>query len=1512
MTWQNNFYSIIPGVVSNAYDTSKSYLSKYPLQLAGLGALAVVTVGSGGVLTYAIATGLLAKGAISAAGNAWEGLKKDVVKEPHESLLSLKSQLSEIIEKPDTITPDKVRELQANLTLLSANDGALVGELASQLRPHGFTLKMIREIAENKHLDTVWELLNELKEPSKVEDLRKLAQFIDSCIIDQTGYLPNLINKVDPTAPQTNQPADDGKGIISQGMTIIGKRFTKNKGNAPKEGTLLKQLENARKLFTIENVIKQPPKELRPLQPLLTNYLNDPNERTVENIKKLHERLVPLTNNDNELLKQIAPDLSHEQLLLCNFTFEMVEEFSNDAHLDVNQLSQEEVLRCLHAFNQLVASYMDKNKGFIVQLLDSVDPTIPKVTPPKKEDSLLSRVGEVIKEEFTQRNFTKEAATEFATKKINESTSGGFNFVKKGIGGLFGKPTTNQPTDGPRVVDVTNDPEASTEEGTISQFLSYGISYLKGMAGNGGGFLSKLAASTFAGWLISGVNLFLPEMRKANVPEQAVTAFEQILSSLTKAQESGDFSAVISQMEAAGKVMKENNIIMSVHGFQIPLIGAPSEKKDLIETSYSDNIALLKEAINAPLPPPAQNQNWENLALEENTKLVYNISNFLALKHIYEDVCGLKPDYETFYLTLIAQATKNGSATSTKKLKELLLQKLEEKNVGYLRRVWAGWKFSGFRLLTKKYTAKAVTVYFKEIFKYISENKSDDFNTLRKMMMTNFTGYLTTLGGAYSSIANDPRPSGTKEQMLENELSKKESNRGFEPLELYKELARTVIAKMTGEGIFSWITWQLTKLFLDPAQIVKELVDTSTTMQDVRGYSHALNSVIREELDEIWDLLRAEHLNPQTDTNPAVPNEVSEGNRKQMSALVKNLFEVLGKGKCDTLDELRRLLAEKDMTAKINQTIDGFYIPDVIDKISALLAVTIESLAKEDQLQKLTYKFSSLLNQSFVVGNVVTQEEMQDEERKIAKRSEQILLYAVNAAINDLYDTSGKKQQAETNRFITDLQKQSDRYFNGSQTLSGAKQDLIDLARMQDIASLEAKNKINKITEEALAYANYCHETDLAVKSAQLSSSNKEEVSKRCLSIAEKSSPFIEAVAKLKTHSNSLEDIRTGAPHLQGIEAVLADLGLKLFNNKTTLTAEDIAYAEARVQTLEGHTTALKKMRDSKKSLEQISTDMQQVSSLSRKLESAGQDERLLAELKADLLKYWNSIKKTNAEITIANLKKQGFIEEQKRILQQNAKDLNELFDLNMGLSQIISQTQSIATILVDLTRANATKLLQEELIKPNSIFDQIVYEKKQHIGKLFKNAELDTKVASLKQKLLGSVPSAFRTKLLDELKIIHEAPIEAQVIDAQRHFLDYLSQAVDKSANPIMADERVKYYTSFNTIREGAQRTHLLDQTNVDRAKRGVYEATAEAGRLLETLSAWQKAEIKPISYINFCPMDLKGPQDITSGIIYGRVREHMNGFLSFLKRDDTYRYGLLHHLFLIPYIQARKGPKV
>lgn len=1460
MTGQNSYYSILSGAAYNAYDVSKSYMSKNPLQAAalGLGAIGIIAIGPVGTL----AIGLVTKGSITAIGNAWEGLKQDTIIEPHGALISLKSQLNGMIKKPDAIAPDTVRELNANLTLLSDNDGAILNELAPQLHPHRFTLKMIREIAENEHLDFEYELLDELKEPSTREDLRKLAQFIDTCITSQTGYLPQLKEK------------------------------TKN--------------------ISTQNVLKQPPKELRPLQPLLGKYLNDPNARTLENVKVLHRHLTTLLNNDHQLLIEIAPDLSKEQLQLCDSTFDMIDDFTNNGNLDVNQLNAEETIQCIQAFTQFFNDCMNNRKGLIVQLFDHFHPTTTQVKPANDGKTFVSQLGEVIQEEFTQRNFTKKAVTDFATEKLSATAGGGYNFVKNGIGGLFGKPTLKQPTDAPKVEDVTNEPDASAEGSTVSQFLSYGGSYLKGLLGNGGGVISKLAVSTFAGWLIYGADLFLKEMKKSKVPDQAIAAFEQILISLNEAQESGNFSAVLTQIETARKVLEDNGIITSVHGFSIPWIGAPSEKKEVVETSYSDNIALLKEAIAAPFAPPAQKQNWEDLALGENKKLVYNISNFLALKHIYEEVCGLKPDYETFYLNLIAEATKNGE-TSTSKLKQILLRKLEEKNVGYLRRVWAGWKFSGFRLLTKKYTAKAVIVYFKEIFKYISENKSDDFNTLRKMMMTNFTGYLTTLGGAYSSIANDPHPSGTKEQMLESELSKKGANRGFEPLELYKELARTVISKMTGEGIFSWITWQFTKLFLDPAQIVKEIVDTSTTMQDVRGYSHALNSVIREELDEIWELLRAEHLNPGTDANPTVSNEVSEGNRKQLSALVKNLFEILGKGKCDTLDELRRLLAEKDMVAKFNQTIDGFYIPDVIDKISTILAVTIESLAKEDQLQKLTYKFSSLLNQSFVVGNVVTQEQMQDEERKIAKRSEQILLYAVNSAINDLYDTSGKKQQAETNRFITNLQKQSDKYINGTQNLSGAKQDLIDLTNMPDpeIESLEAKNKINKITEDALAYANYCHETDLTVQSSQLSSGNKEEIAKRCLGVAEKSKPFVEAIAKLKTHSNSLEDIRIGKPHLQQIETILADLGIKLFH-KSTLTTEDITYAEAQVMLLEGHILAVKKMQDSKKSIDQISTDSRRIASISQKLDNAGQNETLLSELQADLLKYWNAIKKNNTEITVANLKRQEFVDEQKRILQQHIKGLNELFDLSMGLSQIVSQMESVATILVDLTRANAAKLLQEELIKPNSIFDQIVYDKKQHIGKFLNNAELEAKVTSLKQKLLGSLPSTFRELILEQLKNIHDATIEDQVTAAQSKFLELLRQSVDKAANLSMADERVKYARSYKIIQEGTVRTHLLEPEIMDRAKRGIYEATIEASKHLETFATWEKETIKPVSYINFNPLNLKGPQDFTSGRIYGRVKEHMNGFLSFLKRDDTYRYGILHHLFLIPYIQAMKGPKV
>ena len=159
--------------------------------------------------------------------------------------------------------------------------------------------------------------------------------------------------------------------------------------------------------------------------------------------------------------------------------------------------------------------------------------------------------------------------------------------------------------------------------------------------------------------------------------------------------------------------------------------------------------------------------------------------------------------------------------------------------------------------------------------------------------------------------------------------------------------------------------------------------------------------------------------------------------------------------------------------------------------------------------------------------------------------------------------------------------------------------------------------------------------------------------------------------------------------------------------------------------------------------------------------------------------------------------------------------------------------------------------------------------------------------------------------QLLSKLKNIEDAKLTQQVDTAYEEFIALLKEAIDQTKKNYR-EQRIKYGSSFEIINAAIDGTHLLDPTNTEIANKGVRDAIVQAKEHLKVLSEWEKEHVEQVPYINFSVLDMKGLQDWASGLVYSRVRERLDGFIGFLKREETYRYGLLNHLFLIPYIQA------
>lgn len=707
---------------------------------------------------------------------------------------------------------------------------------------------------------------------------------------------------------------------------------------------------------------------------------------------------------------------------------------------------------------------------------------------------------------------------------------------------------------------------AGQQEGTLSQFLDQGGSVLKSILGKGKEAVSQQALSSFASVLKLVLKQVMDNMDDSEASRKVKDTLSPLAATLgNMGAQGGNWDQLYTHIRDTSKAL--SGVKIYVNGFRIPEIGPSAARPKNAEIVLAENANALKAVKDAPRVQ-TESPEWKEKAKKEQVNLVKNTTQYLTISYIYENVCKLHPATDKFYLEMMTRAKRAGP-DSSKELKKLFFEELKSSKVGRFTRLRAQAYYLLCEHMIRRLTEKATTTYFEEIFKQIERLKADKFETLRNQLLTDTTRYLAILGGAYKKVAENPHTTGTLKEMLMAEMEKKESNLGFATNDLYVQMVYDVLKKTQSPAI-SW----LAKRFIgNPETIVRSIVDkTAGSMQDSRGYTHALNCVIREQLDEVWELLQADLRGDNQGQNDVqILKDLSRGKKDQLAGLLKNLFEVLRKSKCGTIDELRELLKGQLLSAKVNSAVDDLFMEDILERAITLLAVTIQSLVKEEQLQKLTYRFASLVNRSFEIGDEVSPGEMQKEERNIALRSEQILRLAIGNSVQEKFDFSGVGQQDQTNAFIKELHDESMTWFQTSE------QVLTELGRDgMDITSLESRNKIETLLDNALAFQSGCSASSFRAKSSKVNSDNKDEIGKRYLEMAERSKPFVQTIVQLKNHSATLENLGIAIPHLQQILRLLPAIGLKIA--KDTVTLEDIDAAEAWFKLLETHMEDLKKM----------------------------------------------------------------------------------------------------------------------------------------------------------------------------------------------------------------------------------------------------------------------------------------------------------------------------------------------
>ncbi len=728
--------------------------------------------------------------------------------------------------------------------------------------------------------------------------------------------------------------------------------------------------------------------------------------------------------------------------------------------------------------------------------------------------------------------------------------------------------------------------------------------------------------------------------------------------------------------------------------------------------------------------------------------------------------------------------------------------------------------------------------------------------------------------------------------------------------------------------------------------LVRQLVDQGTgALKDNNGYTHALNTVIREQLEEIWQMLQEEQANRQNPTSPSSDANLSQARKDELKALVKNLFEILNKSKCDTLDELRALIEGKSIGAKVNKAIDDVFIEEVIEKITNIIAVAIQSLIKEDQLQKLAYKFAYLANCSYEVGEPITKKQMKDEEHRIEELCGQILQTSIETAVAEQFDFTGKKQLEEANRYIQGIQTRSTEFFQKT------KKNLEDLsAPGVDFNSKDIKNTMKTVFDATLAYESQSSADNFRVKGSQLNSDDKSAVGKRFLLLDQKSKELVQDVVSMRRNVNIVEQMKTIDSQLNGIKNVMQNISLSIARTGGA-TELDFKNCNSQIETFEKHLSEFKQMGEDTEQTpgETPATLQDHFAELHRALKAREFSEKLS---QADSLvlqvanekkqRLANAITQEQFQATIEKLKtelKAAFIDKALKQLTEKLEMLeqattaeqvdaayrnfiesklveNPIKDFSAeitALGKIISLQKSVlANAVLDITQDSKMRDFYTEINTPTSLLMLLSQEKKQHLNAFVAPAELKVKLMTLKQQIQQTFKDDnIVSQLSAALQALDTATLPEQIDTARIQFLNVVSQVFIQSNVEAI---KQRYQIAKGVIEQAINESHLLDANIGVTAQAGIRSAIAQARTHLQSFETWEKENIKEIPSISFSTSTMKGLQDWATGwatgLVYSRINERLDGLMKLLRREETYRYGILNHLVLIPYIQEIQNP--
>ncbi len=505
---------------------------------------------------------------------------------------------------------------------------------------------------------------------------------------------------------------------------------------------------------------------------------------------------------------------------------------------------------------------------------------------------------------------------------------------------------------------------------------------------------------------------------------------------------------------------------------------APGSGDDISDPYFLDIDRKVDEALNfnrrkTPVQRPVQ-----ELFDEEKKAFVQNNGSFLPMKLLYEYVCGNKEKDLDFYAEMMQRAKAAGPSKEDAVLKEAFMESLEKAGVNWILRKITSWFLYPISMsFAKHYFTKFSDRGVDFVREFIAKNNKDTSSDFANRAVDRTNGFLANLQSAYRRIATKPTISGTVDEELKKELSRPDVNNDMTEEQLYQEASSkfydqfiapdlcqwgpatwknlTTFHYAKGEwhdtvvnGLLhvvaiiatpfawllsfpaSWVTSYVAKRYAVNGPLLSTLVNQSVGAIEHNGYTHALNSVIYEQLREVLITLR--HHFGKTGPEEAVGKSkdpaldlknMSLVDREKLRTLVQEAFSAIKLHKCKSPEQLRKLVNNDSMLGKAQDELeDKFIYSQVTESIMELLGAAFHTLLKKDQLETQFYQLMSTINGVYKKNQPIPKEEFQAKEEGINKLMDAILLLVIDNVVDEKLDVDKSREKKVADGFMKEME----------------------------------------------------------------------------------------------------------------------------------------------------------------------------------------------------------------------------------------------------------------------------------------------------------------------------------------------------------------------------------------------------------------------------------------------------------------------------------------------------------